>query len=285
VTEVERYQAPQMERLAPETVKGIANTELIPKELRGNVPAIIATILKGRSIGLDDMSALTAIHFIEGKPTLSAETKVLLARRAGHSITGDFGDGAVTVKGKRGDNGDEMAVTWTKEMAVRAGLADKKNWKTYPEAMLWARAVSQLCRMLFADALLGSSYTPEELELTPEDKVAADIGEVRVPLDDAQPDDYIEGHVVLPERPREHQESASRAAGALDAPDVEEVSAGDPEAEQLPDGTLVSSAGGAYTEQASPAEIPATDSAQGASLFADMAERAQETRRRKETGE
>jgi len=279
VTEVERYQAPQMERLAPETVKGIANTELIPKELRGNVPAIIATILKGRSIGLDDMSALTAIHFIEGKPTLSAETKVLLARRAGHSITGDFGDGAVTVKGKRGDNGDEMAVTWTKEMAVRAGLADKKNWKTYPEAMLWARAVSQLCRMLFADALLGSSYTPEELELTPEDKVAADIGEVRVPVDDAQPDDsrpgdFIEGHVVLD----------------VDDEVVEEVSAGGPEAEQTPDGTLVSSAeegslSGSPPEPVSPAEIPATDSAQGASLFADMAERAQETRRRKETGE
>ena len=291
MTEVERYQAPQMERLAPETVKGIANTELIPKELRGNVPAIIATILKGRSIGLDDMSALTAIHFIEGKPTLSAETKVLLARRAGHSITGDFGDGAVTVKGKRGDNGDEMAVTWTKEMAVRAGLADKKNWKTYPEAMLWARAVSQLCRMLFADALLGSSYTPEELELTPEDKVAADIGEVRVPVDNAQPDDsprredfsspnrrpsedFIEGHVVLD----------------VDDEVVEEVSAGGPEAEQTPDGTLVSSAeegslSGSPPEPVSPAEIPATDSAQGASLFADMAERAQETRRRKETGE
>jgi hypothetical protein len=47
-------------------------------------------------------------------------------------------------------------------MAQRAGLANKQVWKAYPEAMLWARAVSQLCRMLFPDCFAGGTYTPEE---------------------------------------------------------------------------------------------------------------------------
>jgi len=69
----------------------------------------------------------------------------------------------VKVTGKRSDNGDEMSVTWTLEMAERAGLLNKQNWKKYPEAMLWARAASQLCRMLFADCFAGATYTPEEI--------------------------------------------------------------------------------------------------------------------------
>jgi hypothetical protein len=57
-----------------------------------------------------------------------------------------------------------MTVEWTMAMAERAGLASKQNWRKYPEAMLWARAVSQLCRELFADCFAGATYTPEELE-------------------------------------------------------------------------------------------------------------------------
>ncbi len=267
MTEIERYRPPALERLDNKTVKGIQNTEMVPKELRGNVPAIIATILKGRSIGLDDMSALTAIHFIEGKPTLSAETKVLLARRAGHSITGEFKDGAVTVTGKRADNGDEISVTWTKEMAQRAGLASKKNWSGYPEAMLWARAVSQLCRMLFADVLAGTSYTPEELEMTPEEQAAAAIGDVSVPATDEEPDDTVEGYVLEGEVVEE--------SGGDTGPITD--SAGEPEAQA--DGRLAAASPRpahrpAHTEPGSPA-----DDGQG-SIFGAMADRAQQTRRK-----
>lgn len=144
-------------------VRSISKTDFVPRTLRGNEAAILACVLTGRALGLDPMHALRAIHIVDGKPTLSAELMVTLARRAGHSIEGNFNPESVTVTGKRGDNQDTMAVTWTSEMAQRAGLVNKDNWKKYPEAMLWARAVSQLCRMLFADVLFGVSYTPEEL--------------------------------------------------------------------------------------------------------------------------
>jgi len=45
----------------------------------------------------------------------------------------------------------------------KAGPKSKDNWWKYPKAMLWARAISQVARMQFADVLMGVSLTPEEL--------------------------------------------------------------------------------------------------------------------------
>jgi hypothetical protein len=150
--------------LSTDQLKFIANTEFVPKGIRGNLPAILACVATGREWGIGDMAALRSINIIEGTPTPSAELCVLLVRRAGHSITGDVTDGKATIHGKRGDNGDEMDVEWTTGMAERAGLLGKSNWKKYPEAMLWARAVTQLCRMLFADVFSGATYSIEELD-------------------------------------------------------------------------------------------------------------------------
>lgn len=161
---VEKWKPQPLERLTPQQVKFIANTEIIPKPLRGRVDAIIATIAKGRALGLDDIHALSAIHFIEGKPTLSAEAMNMLARRAGHSIAAKVTETSATVKGVRADTGDSMEVTYTLEDAKRAGILGKDNWKKHPQAMLMARATAQLCRWLFPDVLAGASYTPEELE-------------------------------------------------------------------------------------------------------------------------
>ncbi|MDF2751639.1 MAG: hypothetical protein K0S82_21 [Gaiellaceae bacterium] len=151
--------------LSNEQIRYIANTEIVPKHLRGKPDAMIAVILKGRALGLDDIHSLTAVNFIEGKPTLAAETMVTLVRRRGHSIMWDAKTGeSCTVTGKRSDTGDEGSVTWTMKMAKDAGLIGKDNWRRYPDTMLFWRAVSQLCRMLFADVLMGASYTEDEAQ-------------------------------------------------------------------------------------------------------------------------
>lgn len=155
---------PQAVQLSNEQLKFISTTEFVPKGLRGNLPAILACVATGRELGIGDMAALRSIHIIDGKPTLAAELMVSLVRAQGHSIQGTVSGDRAEVVGKRGDNGDTMNVTWTLEMAAQAGLAGKQNWQKYPSAMLWARAVSQLCRMLFADVFAGTAYTPEELE-------------------------------------------------------------------------------------------------------------------------
>lgn len=164
------------ERMDGKQLQYISSTEFVPKNLRGNLPAIIACVQTGRELGLGDMESLRSIYVVDGRPTLSAELMVRQVRRRGHSVQGESTPDYATATGKRNDNGDTMTVTWTMEMAKRAGLAQKQNWKNYPEAMLWARAVSQLCRMLFGDCLAGVVYTMEELE----DGVDAEGG----PLDD-----------------------------------------------------------------------------------------------------
>lgn len=159
-----RDQSQAMERMTGEQLKYIANTDYIPKSLKGNLPAIIACVSTGRELGLGDLESLRSIYIVDGRPTFSADLMARQVRKRGHSISGDFTDEQATAVGKRKDNGDTMTVTWTMDMAKRAGLAGKQNWKNYPEAMLWARAVSQLCRMLFGDCLSGVVYTREELE-------------------------------------------------------------------------------------------------------------------------
>jgi hypothetical protein len=61
------------------------------------------------------------------------------------------------VRGRRRDNGDTMTAEFTHEMAVAAGLAGKQNYKKHPDDMMWARAVSKLCRRLFADCFAGGT--------------------------------------------------------------------------------------------------------------------------------
>lgn len=119
-------------------------------------------LLAARDLGIPPTMALQQIHVIDGKPSLSAQLMVALVRNAGFSITPKLmtAESAVAV-GKRGDEVVESEFTW--QEAEQAGLVGKDNYKHYPKAMLWSRAVSGLCRVLFPDVLAGLTYTPEEL--------------------------------------------------------------------------------------------------------------------------
>jgi hypothetical protein len=164
----------------------IANTSFVPASFRGKVPEVLACVATGRALGLPDMTSLRGIHVIEGKATLSAELMVAIVRGHGHSITGKVDDKAATVKGKRADNGDEMEATFTLEMAQQAGLVGKSNWKKHPDDMMWARAVSRLCRRLFADCFAGASYVPEEVEATADELLNEHVPFDSGPLPDSE---------------------------------------------------------------------------------------------------
>jgi len=67
--------------------------------------------------------------------------------------------------------------------AQAAGLADKKNWRQYEEAMLTWRAVAKLCRVLFPDVVLGAGYVPEELGAEVTERGDILDGEIISPVD------------------------------------------------------------------------------------------------------
>jgi hypothetical protein len=142
----------------------ISTTNFVPKGLRGKPAEIAACILTGREVGIGPMEALAKIHVIDGRPAMSAELMRSLVMRDGHEIAyPTLTDDKVTAKGKRAGSDTWTEVTWTIKDAQRIGVAGRDTWKKYPRQMLSARATSELCRLLFPDALGGISYTPEEL--------------------------------------------------------------------------------------------------------------------------
>lgn len=165
----------------------IARSNLLPTAYRNKPQDTAIALMMGAEIGLPPMTSLNRIVVVEGKPTLDAQGMVAVIRQAGHSISGEVSSQGAKVVGKRKDTGDEMTVSFTLQDAQRAGLANRNVWKSYPGPMCWARAVSQLARMLFADCLLGFSYVPEEADFDGKHNFTADGVPAEVEAPSPQP--------------------------------------------------------------------------------------------------
>jgi hypothetical protein len=177
-------------------VDRVANTEFVPYQMRGKPAAVLASVMTGRELGIGPMQSMKHIRPVQGTPGLSAELMSGLVRRAGHKIrpiTRSLTE--AEVEGIRADDPQHpLRVRWTLQDAVRAKLCtlDKDGhpiarshkgeplpWELYPQAQLFARATSALCRAMFSDVLAGFGYTPEELESI-DGSTEATWGEVEV---------------------------------------------------------------------------------------------------------
>lgn len=149
-----------------ELASQVAGTEFVPVAIRQKPAAITAAILFGRELEMPPMQALSQVHVVEGRPSLSAEHMRAMVLSAGHELSYDLSvPMQVTATGRRwiGRNpingtptyGAPTAVTWNVAMAERAGLMGKNNWKRHPRQMLEARATAELCRLIFADVTHG----------------------------------------------------------------------------------------------------------------------------------
>lgn len=142
----------------------IAGTPFVPESYRGQPEAVVAAILTGREMGIGPMESLRQIHMIDGRPAFAADLMMSKMRSGGVVVL----DSSVSaerawIKAKRKDTGEECEVEWTFADATAAGLTNKKNWKTYPADMLWARCVGRLARRLGSDLLGGLVYSSEEM--------------------------------------------------------------------------------------------------------------------------
>lgn len=154
----------------------LANSGLLPTAYRKQPANVLWAYEYGQMLGLSPMAAITGIHVIEGKPTASAALISALVRRAGHRlrVTGD--DTEATVEIVRCDDPEfTFRAVWTMQRAQQAGLSGKGVWKSYPAAMLKARAISECARDACEEALMGMHYVPEEL--------GADVDEDGAPVD------------------------------------------------------------------------------------------------------
>lgn len=158
-----------VDMLAParEFAEILCRTEFVPKAMRGNADMVTAAIMYGDEIGVSPVAALQGIDVIEGRPRPSSDLMRALVLAAGHSyVVHEMTGVRCRVSGLR--NGrpehERMTVEWTIDMAKAAGLTGKPNWRSYPRAMLFARAMSDLCRAIFPDAIRGLGYMADDEE-------------------------------------------------------------------------------------------------------------------------
>ena len=177
---------------------------LVPKHVQSPAHAA-ALIMRGAELGLAPMESLSALHLIDGKVSLSADTMLKVAIAGGVRVSyPEFTRERVTVELTR-PNFKPFRCTWDLEMAKDAQLAGRQNYRKFPRAMLRARAVSEAVRAYCPD-LLSGAYLPEEL--TPE---SVQITQDKPPQAAPEPEPIEDAEIV--ETPSSSQEEPLDAIG------------------------------------------------------------------------
>lgn len=152
---------------AHQLATALCNTSMVPATFRGKPDDGAAAILYGVELGLKPQQALQQVFVIHGQPAIYARTMAGLLKAKGYRFeTVQDTPEAVTVRGMS-PRGEEETSTWTIDRAKQAGYTTNKKYLTDPQAMLYAKALSEVCRKLAPDVLLGITYTAEELQLEP----------------------------------------------------------------------------------------------------------------------
>jgi 5'-3' exonuclease len=145
----------------------------------GTAQAIFAIILRGRSLGIDAVTALSNFHVIEGKPTMHASLIVGLILRSGKADYFELvksTDEIATWATRRKGSQREIEMSFSVRDALNAGLLEgtpenaigvsksgkPSNWDKYRRTMLRWRAAVELCRAVYPDVTTGL-YTPDEV--------------------------------------------------------------------------------------------------------------------------
>lgn len=185
MTDVERYSGHDLEvasdlpwweliEKVAKIVDVVVRTPFVSSALRGNTAAATAAVMYGHELGIGPMTALNKLDVIDGSVQPSAELAVALAARAGEVWVEQESEQSCTVAARRYGSDVVHRVTWTIADARRAGLLNRANWRSYPQAMLYARASAAVVRRAFPDVLGGITSFAEErddehpVELQPE---------------------------------------------------------------------------------------------------------------------
>lgn len=147
-----------------EYARFLAESGLLPVSYRKQPANILFATEYGELLGLPAMAAITGIHVIDGRPSISAGLISALVRRAGHRlrVMGDEHQAQAEIT-RADDPGFTYKSVWTMPRAKQAGLLSKTNWQRYPAAMLKARAISECARDACQEVMLGMAYTPDEM--------------------------------------------------------------------------------------------------------------------------
>lgn len=151
----------------------LVHTRFVPRAYQGKPMEATAAILAGAELGLSQMASLRAFDDIQGTPAPKAITLRAIVQGQGHEIVVKESTATVAVvAGRRRGTEEWQTSRWDLDRARQMGLLSKDQWKSQPTAMLIARATSECCRLIAADAIMGMPYSAEEIR-------DGDEGEIR----------------------------------------------------------------------------------------------------------
>ena len=117
-------------------------------------------IMAGAELGIPPFSAMNAFHVIQGRVTMAANTIAARMKDSGRYDYRVIEKNALKCTIEFFEKGESVwTETWDVERARRANV---KNMAAYPEAMLFARAITAGARAV-APNIVGQFYTPDEL--------------------------------------------------------------------------------------------------------------------------
>jgi hypothetical protein len=126
--------------------------------------AAIVKVLAGRELGLGPVASMRGVYIIEGRTSLSADLIAACIQKSGKYRYRVRDWTAKVCRIEFFEDSESLGFgEFTIEEAAQASLAGKATWKSYPKAMLFARAMSQGARAYCPEVFAGAIYAPEEL--------------------------------------------------------------------------------------------------------------------------
>lgn len=183
--------------------ESISKSAMIPDSYRGKPSDIMISVLYGKSLGLDWMTALQNIASIRGKPVMWGDAPLALCRKHADfdGITetmdgeGDKMTAACVIK-RKGDS--PTTASFSVGDAKRAGLWGKAGpWKQYPERMLKLRARGFCLRDAFGDALMGLGMGEEQQDIADAKGTQTTTAEPVSMAEEASAEKITDAEVVL----------------------------------------------------------------------------------------
>jgi hypothetical protein len=154
----------QSAQAAHQIAQTLVQTTFVPDSFRGKPGEATAAILAGLEVGLQPMAALRSFDVIQGQAAPRAITLRAIVQSFGHDMLLVESTGTrCKMRGRRKGTSEWQEVVWTLDRAKGLGLLNKHNWMDQPQAMLGARATSELARLIASDAILGLGYSAEEV--------------------------------------------------------------------------------------------------------------------------
>lgn len=149
----------------------------VPRAFQGKPADIMAVWLMADELGISRMAMLRGAYVVNGKPQLSGDLLLAVARGVGVRVTETYTEGEKETEASATctatlPGGDEVSCTFSVKDAILAGLWQSNDvWKKYPKRMLQMRARGWCLRDAIPDKLAGVYAEGEIIDVTPEPDV------------------------------------------------------------------------------------------------------------------